>query len=104
MTEYKIRSAKHISRIILLGGRCLGLEESVHIVPPQDLVPHEGEDEEGAEDTEGSDEEWLLVQKNEGVEEEQNKRLFMHSDQHLDTCTNKRKVKTMRKAKPCAEG
>ena len=63
----------------------LGLEEGVHIISSEDLVPHEGEDEEGAEDEEGSDEKWLLVQENEGVEEEQNKRLFVHADQHLDT-------------------
>ena len=63
----------------------LGLEEGVHIIPSEDLVPHEGEDEEGAEDAEGRDEERLLVEEDERVEEEQNKRLFMHSDQHLDT-------------------
>ena len=77
----------------------LGFEESVDIVPSQDLVPHEREDEEGAEDEEGGDEEWLLVQENEGVEEEQNKRLFMHSDQHFDTCINERRSKNWRNEK-----
>ena len=63
----------------------LGLEEGVDIIPSEDLVPHEGEDEEGAEDAEGRDEERLLVEEDERVEEEQNKRLFVHSDQHVDT-------------------
>ena len=77
----------------------LGLEEGVDIIPSEDLVPHEGEDEEGAEDAEGSDEKWLLVEENEGVEEEQNKRLFMHSDQHLDTCKQEKGGKNLRNEK-----
>jgi len=69
----------------------LGLEEGVHIVPSEDLVPHEGEDEEGAEDAEGRDEERLLVEEDERVEEEQNKRLFVHTNQHVDTLCGRQK-------------
>ena len=63
----------------------LGLEEGVHIIASEDLVPHEGEDEEGAEGAEGRDEERLLVEEDERVEEKKNKRLFVHTDQHVDT-------------------